>query len=223
MATVVESPPKSGESRSASERSFVLWGVSWKFCKSLIEEVGERRVRLTYDGENLELMSPSFPHESWNRLLAQFIDALTLEWNVPIRSGGSVTMKAEELQRALEPDTCYWIAHEAAIRAKEELDLSRDPPPDLAIEIDVTHSSLDRIGVYQALRVPEVWRFDGELLQVLVLQSGGEYLPTEKSMAFPYFPVQKLVEFLHRARVVGDTASRRELIEWVRREGLRPD
>ena len=120
-------------------------------------------------------MSPSSMHERYNCLFRRMIETLTEELAIPIKGAGSTTFKREDLERGLEPDSCFYLANERRIRGKRELDLTIDPPPDLAIEIDITSSSLDRQGIYAALGVPEIWRFDGESLRVYQLQPDGTY------------------------------------------------
>src|SRR4029077_7401077 len=133
--------------------------------------LGDRPTRLTFDGENLELMSPSPIHEWYASQMGRLLEALAFELGMPFRSGGSTTFKRRAIERGLEPDKCFWILSEPAVRGKMELDLLLDHPPDLAIEIDVSRSSLDRLSIYARLRIPEVWTFNGESLRILVLQA----------------------------------------------------
>src|SRR4051812_48635155 len=99
------------------------------------------------------------------------VDALSEELGIPVVAGGTVTMTRRRKQRGLEPDNCYWIANAAAVASLRRIDLRRDPPPDLVIEVDVTSSSLDRMGIYAALGIAEVWRLDGDVLTFNVLQA----------------------------------------------------
>src|SRR4029079_3790617 len=103
------------------------------------------------------LMSPTLSHERLGYLIGRCIDAWTEEFQIPIRSCRSTTFRREDLDRGLEPDNCYYIAHEASMRGKDEVDLTIDPAPDLAVEVDVHSSSLDRMSIYAALGVSEVW------------------------------------------------------------------
>ena len=104
--------------------------------------------------------------------LGRIIDILAEELEIPYDAGGSTTHKREDLAKGLEPDQCYYIRNEPLIRGRMELDLTHDPPPDLAIEIDISRSSVTRLGIYAALGVPEVWRYDGEALQVQFVERG---------------------------------------------------
>ena len=103
-------------------------------------------------------MTLTHRHEHRAALLARLAVAWTEERGLPIKSGQSTTFRRRDVKRGLEPDACYWVANEHLVRDKEQLDLSVDPPPNLVIEVDVTHSSLPRMPIYAALGMPEVWR-----------------------------------------------------------------
>jgi Uma2 family endonuclease len=123
--------------------------------------------------------------------------------------------------RGLEPDQCYWLANERSMRGKRTFDAEVDPSPDLAVEIDVAHSSVSREEIYARLRVSELWRFNGESLRVLVLSRSGKYREADSSQAFPALPVQELVQFLLPDEERDETTMLREFIAWVRQ--FRPD
>src|SRR6516162_9609209 len=118
----------------------VLYDIDWKTYTQLLRvfEKSHRRFRLTYDRGALEIMSPLWVHEAQARLIGRFVDVLTEELNLPCRLGGSVTLRRRRKDRGLEPGNCYWIASAPLVQGKRELNLRIDPPPDLAIEIDVT-------------------------------------------------------------------------------------
>src|SRR5262249_44955535 len=151
--------------------------------------LGEQRVRLTYDRGTLELMTPSYRHEHYKMLLGRLLETWTEEHDIPIRSGGSTTFHREDVDRGLEPDQCYYIQHEYAVRGKEEIDLASDPPPDLAIEVDITSSVLNRLAIYAALGVPEVWRYNGIRLEVYRLGTDRTYVRSDQSLTFPSLPL----------------------------------
>lgn len=210
MATVLE-PPKQVK---ADER-FVLRGVNWDVYDGLLRLLGDHPIRITFDGENLEFMSPSPIHEWYGRFLGRLIEGLALHLALPIRSGGSTTFKKQLAQRGLEPDECFWIASESAVRGEMELDLLLDHPPDLAIEIDITSNSLDRLEIYSKLRIPEIWRFDGELLEILALQPDGAYRASPTRLCLPQLPVAEIVPFLQPDRELDDTTRVRRFVEWA--------
>src|SRR5437763_1813121 len=191
MATVLESPRK-----AQADTRFVIHGVDWETYDAISHALGDHRTRLTFDGENLELMSPSPIHEWSANLLGRMLEALALELDLPIRGGGSTTFKRSSIERGLEPDECFWIQSESAVRGKMELDFLLDHPPDLAFGVDISRSSLDRLEIYASLGIPEVWTFDGESLRIRLLQPGGKYVETDASLCLPLLPVDEVVPYL---------------------------
>jgi Uma2 family endonuclease len=141
---------------------------------------------------------------------------LALELEMDIAGYGSMTMKRPVEKRGLESDEYYWIRNEAKVRNLKKFDLRRDPPPDLVLEIDVTHSSLNRLAIYAALRVPEVWRWTEERLEVHVLNQERRYEIREESEAFPSFRRVDLIRFLKMGAIAGETAMLRAFREWIR-------
>src|SRR5262249_54893083 len=144
---------------SSQQQHLVLRDIDWKTYNRLLRAFAERPgIRLTYDRGTLEIMSPSHGHDTDARFLGRLVVTLTEELGLPIKGGGSTTFRRRRRRRGLEPDDCYWIANEPRVRGKRKINLRVDPPPDLCIEVDVTHSSLNRLSIYAALNVPEVWR-----------------------------------------------------------------
>lgn len=203
--------------RSANDR-MVLHGVCWQTYQMLRRDLADSHVRLTYNAGDLEIMSPSRWHEVAGRVLGTLIRTLCLELDIEIGTGGSTTFQREGVERGLEPDECFWIAHEAVVRGKREIDLSVDPPPDLAIEIDISPSAVDRPRIYAALGVPEVWRFTGDELCVEVLGSDGTYHSSETSASFPFLPIADLARFMTIAEQQGETQAVRSFVDWLREQ-----
>lgn len=198
------------------EQRVLLKNISWQLFESLLLEMGEQRsTRLAYYKGNLELMTPLWEHENRNRLIERLISTLVEELNLEFNPGGSVTLKRSDMSVGKEPDSCYYIQNEARVRGKTTIDLTQDPPPDLAIEIDITSSSLNQLALYADLGVPEVWRFDGRRLKIYQLQQR-EYTECDYSPTFPLLPATKVEEFLEQCQTTGVTASVRQLRQWVR-------
>jgi Uma2 family endonuclease len=141
---------------------------------------------------------------------------LTEECGLSLRGFGDMTCDREDLERGIEPDECFYIVNEPLVREKEELDLTVDPPPDLAVEIEITRSTRGRMGIYAALRVPEVWRFDGESLTVHRLTPEGVYEVVERSAYFPSLPLSELAGFLKMRTEMDENSLVREFRAWVR-------
>jgi Uma2 family endonuclease len=200
-----------------AEQQLVLHGIDWQTYGRLLRAL-ERRpgVRLTYDRGVLEIMTLSHEHESDSYLLARLIDAVTEELNLPVKGGRSTTFRRRRRRRGLEPDASWWIASEPLVRGKLHIDLRRDPPPDLALEVDVSQSSLDRLAIYAALGVPEVWRLEGQTLTCHLLGSDGRYAVSSTSRAFPGLVVADLTRFLNLRGQMDENAIVRELRAWLR-------
>jgi Uma2 family endonuclease len=133
-------------------------------------------------------MVVSSRHERPNHLIAQLVEVVAEELDLDLENLGSTTFKREDLQRGFEPDTCFYVQNEERIRGKEEIDLNVDPPPDLVIEVDITSPSLDRFPIYAHFGVPEVWRYDGERVEVYEL-GNAQYVEVANSLALPWSQV----------------------------------
>lgn len=194
----------------------VLHGIDWcTYTRLLRAFERRRRFRLTYDQGTLEIMSPLWEHEKPAYLLGAFIDAIVQELRLPYEPGRTVTLRRRRKGRGLEPDNCYWIANAARLAGKTRLDLRVDPPPDLAIEVDITRSSLDRMSIYAALGVPEVWRVTGEGLTFNTLQ-GRAYQVSATSLSFPKLASADLIPFLAQLGHTGTATLISQFREWVR-------
>jgi Uma2 family endonuclease len=203
--------------QSPSEQRFLLQDIPWPTYERFLRLLADRlSIRLTYDRGTLELLSPSHEHENQTYLLARLVDALTEELNLPVKGGRSTTFRRRKKQRGLEPDSCWWIANEPLVRGKTMIDPRRDPPPDLALEIDITHSSLDRMAIYAALRVPEVWRWEGQTLVCYVLGGDGRYAVSAVSRAIPGLVVADLAPFLLLRGQMDENAIVRQFRAWAR-------
>lgn len=196
-------------------RRLVLHGVPWDDYESLQRLFAERSVRMTYDHGTLDIMTPLPIHERYKSLFTRMIETLADELEVDYFALGSTTFASRALEQGLEPDACFLIANAAAVKDWRDYDTTSDPPPDLAVEIDVTSDSRKRLGIYAALKVPEVWRFDGSTLIVFILREG-RYSASPQSRSFPTVAVQRLAEFVHDYRSGTDRAWIREFRRWVR-------
>jgi Uma2 family endonuclease len=201
-----------------SRGSLLLSGVTWQEYSRLLRAFGERPgIRLTYDRGELEIMSPTLEHVDDGRILGLFVYVLTAELGLPLKHGGSTTLRRRLRQRGIEADECFWVANAPRMAGRRRLDLRTDPPPDLAIEIDVTHSSMDRLSIYAALGVPEVWRVDGDTLTFYVLGPGRAYRTAATSASFPLVAPADLLGFLQLARQSGDeNPVVQQFRDWIR-------
>lgn len=204
-----------------SERGqqLVLDGVTWPHYVRLLRLFDDRHLRITYDKGTLEITTLSPEHERYKHLLGLMISALVEEQGLDMAGFGSMTFKSSKQQRGLEPDECYWIQSEPAVRGKDRVDLRRDPPPDLVIEIDITHSSLDRLSIYASLGVREIWRFDGARLRFHVLSAEGSYTDSERSHAFPWLEPTQVEQFIEQRGALSETELLRRFRRWARERG----
>jgi len=175
----------------------VLWCESWESYVRLGRLFRDRpALRITYDRGVIQLVTLSREHEQLAIFLSFMVRAWTLERGLPLSSGGSMTFSRRDLDRGLESDGCFWIANEPAVRGLNRINLRRDPPPDLVIEVELTRSAVRRMTIYAALKFPEVWRLRRTGLTFNLLQPNGTYAPAAVSQALPPLTPADLMRFL---------------------------
>ncbi len=213
MATVVES-----KSKLEGERRFVIPLVDWDGYEFFLRVCDRKGIRVTYDRGRLELMSPEQFHEQYSKCLAFLIEALCEEFLVPFGCGDSTTFRSKAEGRGIEPDDCYFF--EGLRQLKQPTPGAWDPdidaPPDLAVEIDITSSSLDRLAIYASIGVDEVWRFNGETLSVHSRGADRSWTIVPTSRFFPWLPLSEVVDRIHEHRAFDDLAWRRSVRTWIR-------
>jgi Uma2 family endonuclease len=203
-------------SPSTTAEHVVLYDVSWEAYERLLEAVGDRRLRHSYDDGTLEIMSPLKRHDRVKKLLARLIEMAAYELDIEIQGIGSTTLRRSERRKGLEPDECYYVAHETEVRHREDYVPGRDPPPDLAVEVDVTTSSVDRMHIYAQLGVPEVWRLEDGELAFWRLARNGKYVRIARSRAFPVLTPTVLNELLRQRFERSENEIVRSLVTWLR-------
>lgn len=191
--------------------------VSWAEFQKILNTLGEHRTaRIAYDNGRLEIMVPLPEHEDNKEIIGDLLKALLEELDTEFRALGSTTFERQSMLKGIEPDQCFYIQNEAAIRGKRRIGLSVDPPPDLALEIDIT--SRTHIATYEALGVPELWRFSRSGLLLYVL-SAGKYVAVDESSAFPDLPLKEAIpRYLEQSRTIGRNAVIRAFRRWVREQ-----
>ena len=197
------------------ESGFVLKGVSWQTFKALMAEVGDDRAwRIAYDEGVLELRMPLQEHEVPKGLIESFVEAIADELEIEVMKLGALTLEREDLTRAVEPDTCFYIQNEALVRGRK-INLPEDPPPDLAIESDYTSSSINKQALYSALGVPELWRYTKKMLIIYRRVELG-YERCEQSLAFPFLPIAEIPDFIEQSRTIGQRSAVRLFRQRIR-------
>ncbi len=188
------------------ERIVVLEGVSWQTFKALLADIGDSRAsRIAYDRGILEIRMPLQQHEVPKGLLESFIEAIADELEIEAMKLGALLLEREDLTRAVEPDSCFYIQNEPIVRSKN-IQLPDDPPPDVVIESDYTSSSLNKFSIYAALGVPELWRYRQKTLEVYHLV-GEKYELSATSIAFPFLPIAEVPSFIEQAKTIGQRAA----------------
>lgn len=186
----------------------LLHDISWSEFEAILAELGEHRAaRLAYSQGTLEIRMPLPEHEVDKELIGDMVKILLEELEIDCECFGSTTFKRETKKAGVEPDQCFYIQNHQVMRGKRRVDLSVEPPPDLAIEIDVT--SKTQLAAYEALQVPELWRYENNRLQINVLCEG-QYVESQNSPNFPELPIIELItEFVTQSVTMGRSPSLR--------------
>jgi|SRR5579884_32574 len=201
---------------------FVVHGMNWQGYEKVLEAFSDQPIRITYDRGSLELMSPLPIHEIYKRCLGLLLAVLDSELKIAIKGLASTTFRRRDLDRGLEPDECFYVGKLDRIHDWGNVDLSIDPPPDLALEVDVTRSCLNRLEIYAALGVPEVWRFDGESWQIHCLNVSRTYEERPQSNVLPFVDLAEVTPFLElTAAGTSDGELMDRLHQWVK-DRVRP-
>lgn len=206
MATLLEPPGI----KEALTDGVLLHNISWSTYESLLRDHPDAASpRFTYDRGDLLIMVTSPEHEEINRTLNLLVELLAEEFEVESRAFGSTTYKRKDIKRGFEPYSCFYFKNEKRMRGKKRLNLAVDPPPELVVEIDISSPSVKKLPLFAAFAIPEVWRFDGRELEILILQHG-EYCKSETSLALPKVTAEGTTRFLHESFKVGR-------LEWIKK------
>ncbi|MGI0485886.1 Uma2 family endonuclease [Pantanalinema rosaneae CENA516] len=196
----------------------LLRDVSWEEFEAILQELGNHRTnRVAYCDGLLEIMSPLPEHEYFKETIGDAVKDMAETLDLDYESYGSTTWRRQAKQAGLEPDNCFYFQNEAKVRGKLQFDLDQDPPPDLALEIDVTSQSIDRFPIYARLGVPEIWCYDTGRLKIYHLQNG-QYIEVQQSAIFPQLDVGALPQLIEAKRSVGRLALRRSIRTWAREQ-----
>jgi Uma2 family endonuclease len=174
----------------------ILQGISWDFYEQLLDEFkSSNALHFAYDNGTLEVEVPLGKHEIPIRLLADLVSNLCVEKDIEVRNVGSTTFRKRAKAKGIEPDTAFYIQNAARVSGLLDLDLIKDPPPDLAIEVDITSPSLNKMPIYAGLKISEIWLYKGKKVEFLKLV-GEKYVPIKNSIALPFLTTEKATEFL---------------------------
>jgi Uma2 family endonuclease len=211
--TSIEKIYEAVEMARQQQAAIILSNVAWETYARFIEENMNkiRSPRFYYEEGNLLIMSVSPEHEEAKDTIVYLINLLTEEFQINARSFGSTTYTRDNIKRGFEPDSCFYFENESKMRGVKRLDMTVQPAPDLIIEVDITSLSTFRQHIFAAFGVPEIWRFDGEQIEILKLENG-KYISIATSLSLPLVTPEKLTGFIKESQ----TVSRLEWINKVR-------
>jgi Uma2 family endonuclease len=196
----------------------VLTNVSWSTYESMLKELEDSSSpHLTYDRGVLEIMSPTAKHDDAARIIDLLVNLVSMEIGPEVRALGSTTFRRDDLMLGFEPDSCYYVENELKIRGKDRIDLKIDPPPDIVVEIDITHSTINKRAIFASFGVPEVWRYDGNKIEILVLEAGA-YNPTESSRALPVLSADIINHFISESLDGSRRGWMMKVCEWAQQQ-----
>ncbi len=209
--------------RVPGEMRILIPGVNWNFYEYLVDSIPEGAgVHVAFDGRDVELMTTGPEHEDFKELLGRFVGLVAEELAIACKPMGETTWKRMGVNRGIEADQCFYfrpdkLAAAKAARARKTNDSAYYPDPDLAIEVDLSPSHIDRPGIYAALKVAEVWRFDGQKLRIDRLTSRGRYTASAASK-FLSVNTDQVRRWILEEDSSDLTSWSRPLRRWVRRE-----
>jgi len=196
---IVAAPEPQSTLRPVGEQRVVLRGLDWGSYLQILDALPESRgSRLTYDDGVLEITVPLEDHEFAGRLIERFILTLVELMGLPIKTMGSTTMTDPYLHKGAEPDNAYYIQNQPLVKGRNVV-FGQDPPPDLVVEVDITHTDIAKNQFYASLGITEFWRFNGEVWRIYVLREEG-YREMEESPTFPDVSKEWLYRFLAIAK-----------------------
>lgn len=197
--TIAAPEPQIERQFSIGEQRVVIQNLSWDRYLQILSALPESRSsRLTYDDGTLEITMPLEAHEFFGRLIERFILTLVELLGMRVKTMGSTTMNYPNLRKGAEPDNAYYIQNQPLVKGRS-INFAEDPPPDLVVEIDITHTDIAKNQFYASIGVLEFWRFNGKVWRIYQLQSG-VYIEVETSPTFPQVPKAQLYTFLEQAQ-----------------------
>ncbi|MEB3247779.1 MAG: Uma2 family endonuclease [Merismopediaceae bacterium] len=212
--TVIAPPPEIKANVKLAEQRVIFYDLNWESYQQILQALGNHRAsRLTYEQGTLEITMPSEEHEWTTRLFDLFIRILVAESGLKLKTMGSTTLLRPELLKGAEPDNGFYIQNSLKVQQKI-VDLQTDPPPDLVVEIDITHTDINKFNLYAGLGVPEFWRYNGQALQFYCLQDG-IYQEVETSPTFSFPLKERFYQFLQDC-FVDEIEGEKQLRAWVR-------
>ncbi|MEW6209081.1 MAG: Uma2 family endonuclease [Acidobacteriota bacterium] len=195
--------------------TLMLDDVSWEEYEQLLEELGDDyAVNIFYNRGRLKIMSPLLGHEVYKEVLSRIAHIVAEHIDIDLEICGSITFKRKRKEQGAEPDTCFYIQNASRIIGKLRVDLATDPPPDVVVEIDVSHDSTDKFDFYASIGVPEIWRYDEQRAQIFHLLDE-TFVEMPASRALPLLTAEVLTRFLDQSKTAGQTATLKSFRQWL--------
>jgi Uma2 family endonuclease len=194
----------------------ILPEVDWDDYERLVGEIeGERRLRITYDCGRLEIVSPGPRHGRYASFFDAMLRILCDSRGIELEGLGNTTWKKKALRKGLEADCCYYITNAKRVIGKSDIKLEVDPPPDIAVEVDITTDSSKKFLVYAALKIPEVWTYDEKIVRFHRLRRGS-YAESESSQYFSQITGTILAKAIEQSMTQGQTKALRAFRRKIR-------
>jgi Uma2 family endonuclease len=218
MSVTLLTPPAT--EADTGEQRFVIGRVSWdayvKISEALDDQPG---LRMIYCDGRLVFVGKSRRHDWFAERLGEFVKAMARGLGIPWEDAGQATFRRENMDAGLEGDkTFYFADHAVRMRGPVDIDLADQPPPDLAVEVEVSHSADSALVAWGRLGVSEVWRYQPKTgdFRFCVRADDGSYVSADRSLAFPMLSTADVLEQLARANELGADRWNEQLERWVR-------
>lgn len=174
----------------------ILHGISWETYENLLADNAENpNVRMFYDDGSLEIMTESFKHGKYAHAIADIIGVIAEALEIDSVGAGNTTFKKSKSKKGFEGDGSFYFKNADVVRGKSEIDLAKDPPPELVIEVDITNPSLPKFPIFSSLGIEEIWRFDGTDVKFHRLKNN-KYVEVQESTCLPKVKSQIVTNLL---------------------------
>ncbi|HKY30100.1 MAG TPA: Uma2 family endonuclease [Pyrinomonadaceae bacterium] len=198
----------------------LLHNISWSTYESLLRDHPDAAMpRFTYDRGELLINRNSALHEQLKCTFELVVALLTEVFEIECTSYGSTTFKRKDLQRGFEPDCCFYSKHESRMRGRKRINLPKDPPPELVIDINISSPSIRKLPVFAAFGIPEAWQFAGDELHIFVLHDQ-EYTESKNSLVLPQVTGEAISKFILESLEIGRLEWVKKLQAWARQKHL---
>ena len=199
MTTVLREP----------DQTVILRGIHWDTYERLLADQQESSgTRLNFDCGTLEIVSPSSEHEQLKETITLLFQLMASELEIDVVAAGSTTFRRKDLRKGFEPDASFYIRNAQAVRKRPQIDLRRDPPPDVVVEIEITSPAINKLSIFAAAAVPEVWLYRDDRVEILALESK-TYQKKMESSFLPGVTDEVLTSFVRSSRTMTS-------VEWIK-------